>query len=263
MYNDPDAWHQYLVDRENAQMSFYFDWNLVLEEVMPLVNDKTVEYIGIIRARDDKKTLYVHKIESSNSNERVSNSYVRSVPVELVKKYSAIPGYFMFHTHPAGVNADPMPSDVDLYMAIVNTPYRQFMGEIVIGEYGIIVYYLNNIRFDNILKQGSKLAFYTYCYDVIMAWNSINSMTVIRLQDRLLMAEKYGITMLIVPSPLYISDNHFKEFVPKILYDRFIKTKYELLDHIKETIKAEERIENEQLLETRKNIKRNKYQVVK
>jgi hypothetical protein len=236
--NDKFAWMQYKIDRKKARYNFLFDWSDIIKELSPIVNKDNIEYIGIIRARPDKKTLYVHEMESTVNSNISNKSYLYTISDKFVKKYIKIPGYFLFHTHPK--NGDAMPTDSDIYMSLLHSLTQYFIGEVVVGSYGIIIYYLNDKRYNDIIKQGGLLAFYTFCYDVIMSWNSVNSMESIRLDDRLLLLEKFGLTMILIPSALYISLNQFKQIKPEILFDRFIKTKYELLDIIKEIIKREE-----------------------
>jgi hypothetical protein len=240
--NNKSHWKQYLDDRICGRKHFKFNWDEILKTVMPLVNNETVEYMGVIRARDDKKTLYVHSLESSKNDTTTSNTYVRSVPAEIVAKHKEIPGYFLFHTHPAKIS-DPFPSDGDIYFALHDNIDKHFLGQIVIGAYGIIIYYLPDKRFDEIMMQGDMLAFYTFCYDVIMSWNSINSMGRIKLRDKIKIIEKFGVNMIIIPSSDYISDNYFKHLVPNILFDRFIESKHELLDQIKSRVRYYEKKE--------------------
>lgn len=246
-----NAWNNYISDRNHARKNFLFDWTLVLKEVVPMVNNKTEEYIGIIKAKSDKKTLYIDKIESSNDKSS-TDSYFRSVPAELVAKYMKFPGYFLFHTHPNHADGDPLPSDIDIFSALHHALDKHYIGEVVISSYGIIIYYLNDSRYEKIDKEGGKLAFYTFCYDVVMSWNSINSIERIRIQDRLKLLNNFGITMEIIPSYKYISDNHTKDITPKILCDRFINTKYEILEVIKELVKREEYKESKGLKSRKK-----------
>lgn len=233
-------WEEYMNDRSCARETFLFDWSKVLKKIMPYVNNKKMEYIGTIRAEDDKKTLYIHKMESSKHDKRISDSYVRSVPEKLVKKYYQIPGYFVFHTHPIDVDGDPFPSDSDIYASLWNSLEYYFVGDVVIGEYGVIIYYLTDERVSEILRRGKLLAFFTFAYDSLMAWNSMTSMYSYKLEDQILNIEKFGYRMIIIPSYVYISHNYFHTWNSKILIDRFIKTKHELLDYIKGQIRREE-----------------------
>lgn len=241
--NNREYYDQYLNDKSHS-IDFLYDWTLVLKEVMPLVS-KNVEYIGVIRAKDDKKTLYVYKMEASPIDSQVSEVYLRSVPADLVNKYASIPGYFLFHTHPHNCNiqSEPFPSDTDIYGSVLTSMSKHFMGELVIGIYGVICYYLNPSRV-TYFNEHSRRTFFTFCYDLIMAWNSVNSVEKFTLQQKIDLLNAFGITMLVVPSSLYISDSRFKFFIPYILSGKFIDDKYELLDYIKSIVVSEEQKEN-------------------
>jgi hypothetical protein len=234
--NDEIEWHNYYTDRVGRFNNFLFDWSKVFKEVMPHVHNETIEYMGVIRVDPkDNKTLYVHEMEGSHGDdEKISESYSRSVSPKIVEKYTKIPGQFLFHTHPSQVS-NPFPSDADLMLALQLSLDGYYTGHVVIGNYGAIIYYLNENRFVEIMKEGNLLAFYTYCYDVGMAWNSIHSMTRNKLKDYPDLLAKFGITMIIIPSPTYIRDN-FYLWNHDILVDRFIKTKYSYLDHIRDTV---------------------------
>jgi proteasome lid subunit RPN8/RPN11 len=240
LMNDEKLWKKYLTTRYNLCKDFLFDWTEVLKATHHAVYNETNEYIGIIKLRNDNKTLYVDKMESAN-DETSTKSYLRSVPANLVRKYTDMPAAFIFHTHPSKLNADPFPSDADLVKATYNAYDRLFFGECVISEYGIFVYYLTDERFDKLMKIGKDLAFYTFQYDAMMSWNSIYSVEKFKLDDRLKMLNKFGIKMILIPSSLYISHNFSKVFYPYVVTDdKFIDTKYELLKAIEAQIKREE-----------------------
>lgn len=226
----------YVTDREHARLDFLFDWEKVFAQVWPYVKNETHESIGVIRADNDRKTLFVYKMELAKTLEN-NDSYAAGISYELVEKYADIPGYFLFHTHPLGINADPFPSDADIYSCLLDCYTNRYVGHAVIGEYGIIVYYLNQNRFLQLLP-GGPLKYFTFCYDLINAWNAYtNSSIHINQRDRVSFLEKWGFTMVVIPSSKFISDSHDKVYTPGVIHDRFIKTKYELLDRIKNYIK--------------------------
>ena len=250
LYESINYWHNYLNDRKRARYEFLFNWDKVFEKVMPLVKDQKHESIGIIRAESDNKTLYVHSVETSSTIESTA-SYAAGVPYKLVKKYANIPGYFLFHTHPMRIDIDPFPSDTDLYTCLLDCYSNRFVGHVVIGKYGAIVYFLKDERMSQ-LESGGALKFFTYCYDLINAWNSFcNSSALINQKDRLSFLEKWGFDMIIIPSSYYISDSYDKLFLPGVLHDKFINTKYELMEKIKDFIKKLE-IEDEKKIKNKK-----------
>ena len=65
--------------------------------------------------------------------------------------------------------------------------------------------------------------------------------------------------MIIVPSSKYISHSFHKKYTPGVLLDRFSKTKYELLEKIKDYIK---KIEKEESKVNRNNNKYTNHQIV-
>ncbi len=233
--NNSIEWQNYVNDRYNARKEFLFNWDKVFDKVMPLVNNDNFEHIGVIRAEPDKKTLYVHSMERS-SILGSTGTYAAGVPYELVKKYASIPSYFIFHTHPTP-NCDPLPSDADIYTCLLQCYNHEFVGNVVIGKYGAIIYFLNFDRYDQLIT-GGLLKYLTYSYDVISAWNALtNSSGPFNPKDRINFLEKWGFEMIIIPSSKYISDSYNKVFLPRVLCDKFIHTKYELLDYIKNYIK--------------------------
>lgn len=236
LVNNSIEWHHYMNDRKHARTQFFFNWEKVFEKVLPYVRNEKIEAIGVIRAESDRKTLYVNGMERSPSMES-TGSYAAGIPYHLVKKYANIPGYFLFHTHPMGINGDPLPSDADLYACLLDCYSNRFVGHVVVGEYGAIVYFIKQERLEQ-LVQGGALKYFTYCYDLISAWNSFsNSSGPVNQKERISFLEKWGFDMIIIPSPHYISDSYDKLFLPGVIHDRFTKTKYELLDRIKDFIK--------------------------
>jgi hypothetical protein len=239
LFDSNKDWNQYITDRNNARKEFLFNWDKVFEKVMPYVNNEKNEAIGVIRVESDKKTLYVHEMEMA-PHMKPNGSYAAGVPYELVKKYSNIPAYFIFHTHPKEANGDPLPSDADIYTCLLDCYYYKYVGHVVIGEYGAVVYFINDQRFFQLMPE--KVKYFTYCYDLINAWNSIcNSSGPLTEKKRATFLKYWGFDMIVIPSSYYISKTYDKKFLPKVLSDKFIKTKYELLDSIKDFIKKLER----------------------
>jgi len=234
---DKNAWNQYLEDREQGQSHFLYDWTEVKKIVMPLLGEK-IEYIGIIKAKKDKKTLYVDKMEASLDThvDKLKENYYMTIPDDIATKYMNIPCYFMFHTHPISKYSDPYPSDIDLYTALDRSLLKMEVGAVLFSEYGVMVYYLHQKRITEITKKGGNLAFQTYCYDLLLAWNSFDSLLNTYLEDRINIIKKFGITMILIPSTLYLSINTFHPITSRY-YDKHILQKYEFLEHVKSLIK--------------------------
>lgn len=244
LFNNDNELNNYINDRLIARNKFLFNWDKVFQKVNPYVKNEKFESIGVIRLEPDGETLYVYDMEKSPTLES-NDSYAAGVPYKLVKKYSNIPAYFLFHTHPMGINADPLPSDADIYNCLIDCYYDRFLGHVVIGEYGAIIYFINFERKKQ-LESGGLLKYFTYCYDLLSAWNSFtNSSGLINQKDRISFLEKWGFEMIIIPSSNYISDTYDKLYLPNVIHDKFINTKYELLDKLKEYIKKVEK-DNEQ-----------------
>jgi hypothetical protein len=236
LINNSNDWSYYLNDRKYARTEFLFNWNKVFDKILPYVKNEKNEVIGVIRVENDNKTLYILDMEVSPNVKR-TESYAAGVNYDLVEKYDNIPGYFLFHTHPRGINCDPLPSDADLFTCLLDCYSEKFIGHVVIGEYGAVVYFLRHNRWEQLIP-GGMLKYMTYCYDVINAWNSFNNSAAPHKQsERLKFLETWGFDMIIIPSPKYTSDSYDKFFLSSVLHDRFIKTKYELLDRIKNFIK--------------------------
>lgn len=239
---DKNARDQYFDDYNYARTHMMFKWDDVLKQVMPMLKLKT-ETIGVLRAHQDKETLFVYSMETS-PEVGAKGAYAASVAPDLVEKYFDIPGYFIFHTHPEG--GDPLPSDADIYTSLLDNYVSHFFGHVVIGQFGIIVYFLETGRKNDLTrdKKTSALKYFTFCYDLICAWNSIcNSSAPMNEKDRLTFLEAWGYKMLIYPFPKWISNTYSLVAYPSVLHDRFIKTKYELADKIRSFIKKLEQEE--------------------
>lgn len=245
---DKKARIEYIQDRNYARSHMTFDWKLIYKKVMPYIYcKKTHEYVGVIRAESNGKSLYVHKMESSNISTSKGNA-LRYVPANLVSKYSKIPSYFMFHTHPANIGGEAYPSDIDIYSAILNTYYGRFVGEIVVSEYGIIIYYLSNEKAKKISQTTNpELSLFHFCYDIVMAWNVISHKDKFKLTDQVNFLKEYGVIMMVIPTPNYVAAATLQTFTVPLLTGRFRTGKYELLDKVQKIIneiELEEEIKN-------------------
>ena len=241
--NNVNEYELYLIDRKKARYLFLFNWQKVLDKIHPFVHNEKYEAIGVIRAEPDGTTLYIHSLEKSPVTGN-TDTYAAGISNQLVRKYSNIPGYFLFHTHPLCLQCDPLPSDADIYCCLLDCYDNKFVGHAVIGEYGIIVYFIKTNRI-NELREGGELKFFTYCYDLLNAWNAFNNSANSHNQkDRIEFLGKWGFDMIVIPSSEYISHTYDKKITPPVIHDRFIKTKYELTSKIKEIIKKIETMED-------------------
>jgi hypothetical protein len=222
---------------------------------MPLVYTSTSEHIGIIRLEDDNETLYVHDMEDSVSKES-TGVYARSIPTNIVSKYAAIPGYFIFHTHPKGIGADPFPSDVDIFSSILHSYNNEYLGSVIISKYGVIIYNMVPERLEAIYSSlGLKrsLNLFTYSYDILMAYNALNSMGPHKLQDKIDIMLKYGIKILVIPSSEYIRDQD-EIWSNNIIFGKIIDKKFELLESIRKSIiRIERKLEENNKIDNKNN----------
>lgn len=242
LFDNEEDCVEYLIDRKNAYINFLFVWDKVLKEVLPLIHDKH-EYIGVIRADDTKKNMYVHKMERSPVLNK-SDSYGAGISEQLVEKYTKIPGYFLFHTHPDNEYNEPFPSDADIFTNLLQCSQRWFVAHVIVCKYGIIMYYLDPEKTDKLIKE-SALKFFTFCYDLISAWNAfLNSTSPIKIKTKEQFLRTWSYNIVVIPLPSYISEQN-KIFKGYVLYDRFIKTKYNLLDKLRYEIKYLEKKEQD------------------
>lgn len=224
----------YFTDMAYSYDNFLFDWSKVLHTVTPYLK-YSEESIGVIRAEPDRKTLYVYKMEKEKQLNN-KGDYAAGISAELAEKYYNIPGYFIFHTHPPG--GDPLPSDSDIYCSLLDCWDRNYLGNVVIGQYGIILYYLNAGRYRQLTESGSLLKYLTYCYELLSAWNSFtNSSGPVSDYDRIKILKKWGFEMDVFPSSEYIASIKRKLWLPRVItLDKFSETKYSLTNTIKERI---------------------------
>lgn len=194
---DKEAFDQYIKYRNKVHNSFKFDWTNVWKQVKPKLYIKK-ESIGLIKCELDGKTLYVDCMHTSRTD------YISHT---LTKKYSNKIGYYIFHTHPIDKKVSPLPSDQDILVSLLYSLDLTFLGEVLISEYGIFIYYLPMSIRNHILQNNNYLAYFTYCYNVISAWNSFLSMNKYRIQDRISILKRFGMHIHHISTKKYIEDN--------------------------------------------------------
>lgn len=234
----------YISDILYSKSNFLFNWHKVFNVTLPLMKKESNECIGVLRCENDGKTLFVYKHESSNDHLYINKSYSSGISNDLIEKYTSIPGYFLFHTHPRSINSHSWPSDEDIFLSLIHCYENKYVGHVVISENGAIVYFIDKIKIKKIRK--NLLKFYYYCYDFIMAWNAFNnSAGPINENDTVNFAKYWNFNILVIPSPLYISKTFNKYIEYNIIEeDKFIHTKYSFLDYLKDLIKIEESEKN-------------------
>lgn len=236
----------YLDDINVAYYRFYFNWVNVFNKVVPFVKNEPREAIGIIKCEDDGKTLYVDEMEVCNHSRKLSSNsaYDATIHPSLVTKYFNIPCYFIFHTHPKGTG-DPWPSDNDIEILLEYNYHNRHLAHVVISEYGAIIYFLNKKVIDELRSQG-KLMYYTFCYDLLSAWNSYTfSAFNVKNSDLIDFMSKFGLHIIVVPSPLYISESYRYTRIGGVLVGRFIHDRDKVLVVLKNKIKELEKLEEQ------------------
>lgn len=208
LLKDETALRYYIADRDSVWSNTNLDWSKVNEEMLPKLHDD-FEYIGLINLDDDGITLRVSQLFKSNvkkgkSNLKYSFAYV---PAELVKKVTDIPALFIFHTHPYG--GWGMPSDYDLVTSIYHGTGGRYAADIVISEYGVILYTVNNDTRKSIVNEKNiyKANFirYQYTLDVIMGYSSMRSWKFHRIQEIEDFFYKYRMLFRVYPSSKYVA----------------------------------------------------------
>jgi proteasome lid subunit RPN8/RPN11 len=236
---------KYLDDINVAYYRFYFNWRNVFDKVVPYVKHEPREAIGIIRCKDDGKTLYVNEMEVCNhSRTSISkdSTYIASIHSSLVTKYFNKPCYFVFHTHPKGVG-DPWPSDNDIEILLEYNYHNRHLAHVVVSEYGAIIYFLDKHVMTELRSQG-KLTFYTFCYDLLSAWNACTfSAFNVKNSDLIDLMSKFGLHIIIIPSPAYISESYRFNRTGSILVGRFIHDRDRVLTILRTRIKELEKKE--------------------
>ena len=234
LMKDKKVYEQYLEDRYIGQSHFLYDWDEVLKVVKPILH-KSMEYIGIIKAKDDKKTLYVDSMDPSPETDvkfLEKNEIIR-ISSDISNKYKNVPCYFIFHTHPISELIDPFPSGTDIVIAIERSYGGYGVGDVLISEYGVIVYYLKQDMIDKQCKYHKELIMNTYIYNVLAAWESCKSMKNFHISKRIKTIKKFGLTMAILPTPYFIDQDMFVTYNSDMPYARIRNADHEFLNEIK------------------------------
>jgi hypothetical protein len=202
LVEDPGACQDYQNQRKEAIYEPNFDWSKVLEIVNPLLAENR-EFIGVVNAEKDGRTLYVtaHEASPVEAGSIKDGVTFASVPSELVAKYGNMPGLFIFHTHPADERGSPLPSSQDLACAIHFSAMGRYAASVVISKYGVLAYGLNRTGYDTINEAKNwELASSNLIYDVCAAHESIRGWPYHTLAEYLAFYPRYQMCIMHWPS---------------------------------------------------------------
>jgi hypothetical protein len=234
VFNNDKLFNDYSTDKYKSFDYIYFDWQDVMNDIKPYIYNNKNESMGVLRSNENK--LYIYDIDTSSSINS-SESYAASVSKEIADKYNDIPGEFIFHTHPNSENIIPFPSDVDIYLSLIHSYEAKYIGDVVFCIFGAIIYFIDPNKLNNLIKDGGLLNYLNYCYDLINAWNAYNNYSSSHTYtDHVNFLKQWGYNMIIIPSDYYIALNYNKNVGSYKNPDKFSKTKYNLVETIKEYI---------------------------
>lgn len=197
LINDKILNKQFKNDMYDGRNTMLFDWTEIQKISNTLITD-THEHIGVIRAKNDKKTLYIHKMEKIIPEKVTSTN--------LMQKYSDIPCYFLFQTR-LDDGSDPFPTNNDILLSCLNSLNNKIIGHIILSKYGIIIYYLTTDHIDKFDTNTKYLGGLTCIYAIISVWNAFVIGTSWKWHERLHSLRKYNMIMTILATPMYISDD--------------------------------------------------------
>lgn len=220
LYQDKDSLYNYLQYRRNAITTPDFDWSKVEKKIKPYM-DKNVEYVGVIRVENDGRTLFIYKMQASpyKVNFNAHDSTVASVPHDLVEKYSAIPGVFFFHTHPAKDGIFPLPSSTDMLTAIKRSSKSLFVGDVLISKLGVFVYGIDFVTIQTLKGQKNyKYAIANYSLDIICYLESLRSLLKYTYEDIMRGLRAYGIFMFAYTNSEYVKDSRRHLYLQSLEY---------------------------------------------
>ena len=185
------------------------DWGPVLAAMGPKLEENR-EHIGIASLAADGRTLRLVASEASplKAGEMESDLEFAGVPSELVAKYAARPGLFLFHTHPADPRGSPLPSSHDLSTAIYFSATSRFAACAVISRYGVLVHGLDwsGYKAVNAAKDW-KLALLNLSHDVVAAHEAMRSWSDYSIANYLSFYPRHRLLMFVYPSPEMVGDS--------------------------------------------------------
>ncbi len=222
--SSPRAWHRYptwdalredaaatdayLEERAEVLESPSLDWSAVLEQVRPRLAEPR-EYIGLINLGPDGRTLRVEDIEASpvTAKDSRSETTFASIPAALVERFASRPALFLFHTHPDDPRCSPLPSSHDLSTAVYLGSMSRFAANVIISNYGVIVYGLSWCAYKAInASDDRRLAYLNLSHDVVAAHEAIRSWAPYSLAEYLSFYPRHRLFCYAYPSSRMVAD---------------------------------------------------------
>lgn len=216
MKRHKSAVSSYIKDKANILSNPDLDWSKVLSFVMPKLYDN-YEYIGLVNIEHDNKTMYVSEIYKSDIKigSIDSETTFASISSKLVEQVGRIPALFMFHTHPANIEACPLPSSQDLSTAIYYATNGHYAASMIVSRYGILLYGINDEMmkyFYTHNKKDFEMARANYTHDVVAAHESMRSWGSHKLKDYIDFYERYRMFLYIYPSSEFVAQHKSRTF---------------------------------------------------
>jgi hypothetical protein len=206
---DKDASAEYFKQRAAVLNNPNLDWGPVLAVMGPKLEENH-EYIGIASLAADGRTLRLVASEASplKAGEMESDTAFAGVPGELVAKYAARPGLFLFHTHPADPRGSPLPSSHDLSTAIYFGATSRFAACAVISRYGVLVHGIDWLAYKAINEAKDwKLAVLNLSHDVVAAHEAMRSWSAYTISDYLGFYPRHRMLVFTYPTPEMVGDS--------------------------------------------------------
>jgi hypothetical protein len=216
---DSAAYKKFTELQEDLRYDLNFNWSAVLKSVHHVMHSNR-EYIGLINYVDGE--LQITHMEPSktsiNRKKALENDVVASIGYEQATRISKIPSLFIFHTHPIqpGV-VSPLPSLHDIIISFIWCIQNQFVGSLVISEYGVIMITIDPslvAEFNAMTKSGAKKREMTIrvLTDLCATLISVRSWRKWRLEDLQDTLRRMGVLYVIYPSSAYVAVKEWYRF---------------------------------------------------
>jgi len=247
---DEGATAEYFAQRAEAINSPEFDWGPVLREILPRLAEGR-EYIGLVDAEEDGKTLRLKAYEASpiEAGKTDSETTFAAVPAELVTKYAERPALFMFHTHPADPRGSPLPSSHDLSTAAYFAATGRYAASVVISRYGVLIFTLDwsGYKAVNEAKDWS-LALSNLSHDIVASHEAVRSWSAHSLADYLAFYPRHRLFFAAYPSPEMVADGRRYTYI----WNLETPIDHELItEHREEIAKHRERLKGQKVSRVR------------
>jgi hypothetical protein len=231
LQKDEGAVAAYMTQRTAAIEDPDFDWSPVLAAMRPKLAENR-EYIGVVNASKDGRTLHVTQSEASPTaaGEIDSDTSFASIPSSLVASHSSRPGLFLFHTHPDDLRCCQFPSSHDLSAAIHFGISARFAANAVISRYGVFVYGVDWSAYKAIKgAEDPQLAKLHYSHDVVAAHEATRSWSSWTIPEYLAFYPRHRMFINSYPTSKMIGDTRHYSY----LGDLELPVDHELItDHI-------------------------------